>query len=251
MTETAIKRKRKREEIYEDSLYSSGESPITQLLRFLWRLLTAPVRWSWRQFTRLMSATWRMTKAALRWTLRSCWQVAVWTFHTAKDATVWTIRLPFRAFNSIWQFVFGPPVQFSDPRYAEIYALIARRYRRRSRFITHLFLFIITNTLLWLDWRYTQPNDYFYPFYPFYSTPLLFTMIWTIVLLFHFIRMKHGVEEDRAIEQAIEREREWQALKRREYDHDERHTRLADGDEAVEFQQFTDEAAWEKRKNRN
>ncbi len=248
MTETTVKRKRKREEIYEESLYISGVSPLTQILRFLWRLLTAPVSWSWRQFTRLVSATWRMTKAATAWTLRSFWKATVWTFNTAWDATVWTVRLPFRALSWTWQLVFGPPVKFSNPRYAEIYALIARRYRRRSRFITHLFIFTLTNAIFWIDWF--LHDRYYLPEYPINSGLLAFSVGWAIVLLFHFIRMKQGVEEDRAIEQAIEREREWEALKRREYDDDERYARLVDDDESRELHAFQDVVGG-KRKNRN
>lgn len=251
MTETTVKRKRKREEIYEESLYISGVSPLTQILRFLWRLLTAPVSWSWRQFTRLVSATWRMTKAATAWTLRSFWKATVWTFNTAWDATVWTVRLPFRALAWTWQLVFGPPVKFSDPRYAEIYALIARRYRRRSRFITHLFAFTLVNLIFWVDWLYERQYYYYSDDYPVSSGLLWFTVVWSVVLAFHFIRMKHGVEEDRAIEQAIEREREWEMMTRREYGDGERYSRLVDDDEAMELRQFMDETAWEKRKNRN
>ncbi len=249
MTEITVKRKRKREEIYEESLYVSGESPFTQLLRFLWRLLTAPVSWSWRQFTRLLSATWRWTKAAVRWTLRSSWKATAWTISTAWDATVWTVKLPFRALVWTWQLVFGPPVRFSDPRYAEIHALITRRFRRRGRFITHLFAFMLVNFIFWVDWLYDR-QYYYSGDYPVSSGLLWFTVVWGIVLAFHFIRKKHGVEEDRAIEQALEREREWEAMKRREYDDDERYARLADDDESIELHTFQDVVDG-KRKNRN
>jgi hypothetical protein len=62
--------------------------------------------------------------------------------------------------------------------------------------------------------------------------------------------MKHRVEEDRAIEQAIEREREWERLSRPGYPDDERYLRLADDGEALELREFLDEGSWEKRKNR-
>jgi hypothetical protein len=251
MAESTIKRKRKREEIYEESLYINGESVFIQILRFLWRLLIAPFAWSWRQFMRLMAASWRMTKAALGWSLRSSWQMLAWIFRIAKDTTVWTVKLPLRAFSWSWQAVFGPPVRYSNPRYAEIHALITRRYRRRRRFITHLFIFIVTNIIMWLDWWFEHPVYYFYPQHPFNSTPLLLTVIWTVILVFHFVRMRHGVEEDVAIEQAIEREREWELL-RREYApfDDGRYARLADGDDAVELHAFHDLVEG-KRKNRS
>jgi hypothetical protein len=182
-----------------------------------------------------------MTKAATVWTLRSSWKATVWIFRTAWDATVWTVRLPFRALSWAGQLVFGPPVKFSDPRYAEIYALIARRYRRRSRFITHLFTFILVNLTFWIDWYY-QRQFYYFEDNPVSSGLVWFTLAWMAVLAFHFIRMKHGVEEDRAIEQAIEREHDWQAMQRRDYGDDERYSRLVDDGEAMELRQFQDEA---------
>jgi len=234
---TSVKQKRKREEIYEEMASERGEAPLTQALRFLGWLLSAPFVWSWRQLARLVTWTFRLCAAVTRWTLRSAWQAAVWT-----------ARLPFHALAWLWQLVFGPPVRFSDPRYAEIYALIARRYRRRSRFITHFFVFAITNSILWLGWLYDRQFTYnYYPSNPFTSTPILFTLLWSMVLVFHYIRMKHGVEEDQAIEQAIEREREWQARQRRD-DYGAAYGRLADDAEPVELRPFMDEPL--KRKNR-
>ncbi len=230
MSETTIKQKRKRGEMTDER----GEAPLTQALGFLGWLLTAPFVWSWRQCTRVVAWTFRLCAAVIRWTLRSTWQ-----------ATIWTVKLPFRALAWVWQLIFGPPVRFSDPRYAEIYALIARRYRRRSRFITHLFAFVLVNTGVWIDY-FSKPYIYYFDNRPFLTTPLLFTVLWSIALLFHFIHMKHGVEEDLAIEQAIERERDWQAMQQR--DHGERYGRLADDGEPVELRQFMDEPL--KRKNR-
>jgi uncharacterized membrane protein len=249
---TSVKYKRKREELSEETLYRNGESTLTQILRFLWRLLTAPIVWSWRQSMRLLAATWRMIRSALAWTLRSTWKIITWTFRSAWDATVWTVKAPFRAVGWVWQLIFGPPVRYSNPRYAEIHALIARRYRRRSRFITHLFAFILTNALFWIDLFYKE--NYYSSDYPFSfrNNLLIFTALWVVVLLFHFIRMRHGVEEDHTIEQAIERERQWEAAQRNSYDDpyvgQDRYARLSADSELLEQHKFMD---WEKRKNRN
>jgi len=246
MAQTTVKRKRKHSEIIEDEFYAG--TPAKSWIGSLFRLLViAPVAWSWRLCMRLISGVWNTAMATVRWTLRSTWRVVTWSSRTAWDATVWTVKLPFRALGWAWQAVFGPPVRYSNPRYAEIHALIARRYRRRSRFITHLFAFIFLNLYFWIDFIYTDYR-YYFDQQPFTSTPLLFTIMWGIVLLFHFIRTKQGVEEDHAIERAIEREREWQARQPQDTFTDERYARLASDGDAVELRQFMDEAAWEKRK---
>jgi hypothetical protein len=252
MAQTTVKRKRKHSEIIEDEFYARAEAaPATPWFARLFRLLViAPVAWTWRLCIRLISGVWNATKTATWWTLRSSWRIVTWSARTAWDATVWTVKLPFRGLAWMWQAVFGPPVRYSNPRYAEIHALIARRYRRRSRFITHLFAFIFFNLAIWIDYFYTDYTYYFDP-RALTSTPLLFTIMWGVVLLFHFIRTKHGVEEDHTIERAIEREREWEARQPQDTFIHERYARLVDNGDAVELRQFMDEAAWEKRKNRD
>jgi hypothetical protein len=226
------KRKRKREEIPHRSFWAVlGVGTL-----FLWRsLIYKPARWMWRHGLRLT-----------RWTLRSSWRVTVWALQKTWAATKWTVLAPFRLLRWLYNmFIRGIP-EPDDP-FLAIRWRIKRRFRRRQRFMTHLFAFLGVNFIAAADWLL---NSFKYHSYTGRSLLAYGVMMafWVAVILFHFMRMRLADEEDRTIQAELERQRDYQMpyLVEDEYTLNERYTRLAvSGESSSEM-----ELAPEKRKRR-
>ena len=169
MYEDAVPSKRKNDD-YRESLFS-------MLLRFLGRVMVFLIK-----FTVVIPARW------------------LWR------ATVWTAIAPFRLLRWLLHglniLINGRIPEFETVREREIYLRVKRRYRRRSRFITHVFAFVLVNGIMWIEW-FSRP-DYYRP----QSGPAYvgITLIWAFFLLFHHMRVRLGNEEDDAMEAAFERE---------------------------------------------
>ena len=97
----------------------------------------------------------------------------------------------------------------AEPNYDEIRRRITKRYDNRTEFFSHLIAFLAFNGLGWMLWLGT----------PYEARSgvlgvlLLITSVgWLVGLLIHMVMFLMNEARERAIEQAIEREREWVSM---------------------------------------
>lgn len=218
----------------------SGAGILAGGAAFIWRnLIVRPTRWAWRQFT-----------LASRFTLNAAVWLTVWAGRGMWRASVWTVRAPFRAVGWAYRtFVRGTPEP--DEPFAAIRWRIARRFRRRNRFLTHLFAFLAVNFAALIDFMMNSPRYHSYTPRSFIGSYVVPMAIWATLLIFHFARMKLAEAEDNAVQTVLERQSNWQTpyLVEDEYaDDTERYTRLSD--DAETKRPINDAYAHEKRKRR-
>jgi hypothetical protein len=87
-----------------------------------------------------------------------------------------------------------------DQDYAEIRKRITNRYNNRSEFFSHLVAFLVANGILW---GVLQPSG------TWYTIAGIFSGLWFMGLVIHFIQYWMKEAQERAIEREIQREREW------------------------------------------
>lgn len=92
-----------------------------------------------------------------------------------------------------------------DPIYQEIRRRITKRYANRAEFFSHLISFVVVNLIVWSflggqlrDWGLMLPAQ-------------LCAGLWFMGLLIHASQFLMTEMRERAIEKAIERERDWKA----------------------------------------
>ena len=85
--------------------------------------------------------------------------------------------------------------------YAEIRKRITHRYNIRSEFYSHLVAFLVANGVIW---RLIIPQG------TGITVAGIFSGLWFMGLVIHFIQYLMKEAQERAIEKAIERERAWQ-----------------------------------------
>lgn len=226
------KPKRKRDEFIDDFHDEPGLSAqvwnlFVRVLAFcVTTLIIAPLHWLWRQILRLLRFSWNLGFAILRWTWGFTGRVLNFTIDKSIRAVVWTVRAPFRLLGWLWHWLFGG-AEPDDPMQALRWR-IKRRYRRRNRFITHVFAFVGVNGFTW--WTFLGYLSRGYYFDPWFSSPIGFTLLWAVALLFHHVRARMGDAEDSAMEAALERQTAWKTpyVVEDEVVYDERYSRLAD-----------------------
>lgn len=169
MYDDALPRKRKNDEYRQPVLVA--------LARWLWRAL----RFVFRVFV----------KTPLRW----LWRVVVWSVKAPFRFLGWTLH----GLNSL---INGRMPELETAREREIYRRIRRRFRRRNRLYTHMLVFIVGIASLWVERANRLYGSPFHPMEPY----VFFTMMWTALLVFHYMRVRMGEAEDDALEAALERE---------------------------------------------
>jgi hypothetical protein len=87
-----------------------------------------------------------------------------------------------------------------EPDYAEIRKRITNRYNNRAEFFSHLVAFGVVNGILWL---LLQPEG------TWFTIAGIFSGLWFMGLVIHFIQYLMKEAQERAIEREIQREREW------------------------------------------
>lgn len=87
-----------------------------------------------------------------------------------------------------------------DQDYAEIRQRITNRYNNRAEFYSHLVAFLVSNGILWV---LVSPSG------TWFTIAAVVMGLWFMGLLVHFIQYLMKETQERAIEHAIEREREW------------------------------------------
>jgi hypothetical protein len=181
---------------------------------------------------------------ATKWTAFSTWRATVWTAQRTWAVAKWTALAPIRALGWLYN-TFIRPIPEPDEPFLAIRWRIKRRFRRRQRFMTHLFAFLGVNFVAGADWLL---NSFKYQSYTGrsllgYGVIMLF---WVALLIFHFMRMRLADEEDRAMQTALEHQRDYQSPYLVEDEYDERYERLSDDGELV----IDYEIPSEKRKRR-
>ncbi len=87
-----------------------------------------------------------------------------------------------------------------EPDYAEIRKRITNRYNNRAEFFSHFVAFSVVNGLLWL---LLQPQG------TWFTIAGIFSGLWGMGLVIHFIQYLMKEAQERAIEREIQHEREW------------------------------------------
>jgi hypothetical protein len=205
---------------------------------------------------RVVGGTVRLMGAALRGTWRAvvwCWTLTLAILGGTWKRIGWVFRQIERVIAGTWRWLTGQSSRplYDDPAHEAIRRRIEAQFRRRARFITHAILFLFANVLVWIDFinKWSIPPDYYYPGY--HSNAdlgghLFFTVFWGMFLLLHFVHYRMSEARDRAVEEAVQREREWQA-RAAERDYAERAVRLSDDGELIADEDWL---AQEKEKRR-
>ena len=87
-----------------------------------------------------------------------------------------------------------------DQDYAEIRKRITNRYNNRAEFYSHLVAYLIVNGIIWI---LLQPEG------TWFTLMAIFSGLWGMGLVIHFIQYVMKEAQERAIEKEIERERAW------------------------------------------
>ncbi|MBZ0294922.1 MAG: hypothetical protein K8L99_20335, partial [Anaerolineae bacterium] len=154
------------------------------------------------------------------------WQAVVWRAGRAWAIRVWSVLLPWRMLKAVWRWWNGPEPYFESERERDIYRRIRRRFRRRNRLRLHGIIYLLANSYVWFEWqhyRFFRPSGTIWSY-------LFVTGVLTLVLLFHYLHMRSSEAEERAIEEAIDRERAWQSQQMDE----SRYLRLSDEGELLD-----------------
>ncbi len=130
-----------------------------------------------------------------------------------------------------------------EPDYEkEIRKRITRRYDNRKEFFGHLAAFLAFNGLMW---------GYFHPTDAGYTIAIIITGLWGMGILIHAVQYITTEASERAIEKAIERERQYRAgyyvpepeMKRKR----QRLSDLADDGELIEVVEDDQEDRYQSR----
>jgi hypothetical protein len=87
-----------------------------------------------------------------------------------------------------------------DQDYEEIRKRITNKYNNRGEFFSHLVAFLVANGILWFV---LQPGG------TWYTVAGIFSGLWFMGLVIHFIQYWMKEAQERTIEREIQREREW------------------------------------------
>lgn len=169
----------------------------------LYWLIVAPVVF-------VANATWaaarwlaRNTWAATKWLARNSWSALVWTLKAGWYSSGWILANTWRygvvaPVNWLRILIFGREPEFANPQQAERYRLTRRSFRRRQFFLAHVFLFIGWLAILTYSMyeATTFSNGYGYITW---RNPILATIVWIVILIFHFMRLRIGQAEDEAL----------------------------------------------------
>ena len=87
-----------------------------------------------------------------------------------------------------------------DRDYEEIRKRITNRYNNRAEFFSHLVAYLVVNGVLWM---FLQPSG------TWFTIAGIFSGLWGMGVVIHFIQYVMKEAQERAIEREIERERAW------------------------------------------
>lgn len=146
---------------------------------------------------------WRAAIGLVAWIWRLTWQFTNWVLRQITRVGIWFMLTPWRLVKQLWSWFSGTPIVTGDTRLDALTNLIRRYYRRRNRFITHLFIFSAVNIGLWLD-KYIDKYRWWYDNEAIRNN-VWFTIIWFCLLAFHFIRLRLGDAEDNALRAVLEK----------------------------------------------
>lgn len=184
--------------------------------RLVWRGIAQSLRWSWY---------------GTRWGLRGAGYGLAFSAGIMWELLVWTLRLPLNMTRGLWRWWNGPEPYFESERERDIYYRIRRHFRRRRRFSLHIIAYLAINSAFWLQWYNMRSASY--P--PSALNYAALTIVTSFFLLFHYIHLRSAETEERAIEEALERERFYADRQSDPYyvENVERYARLADDGEIV------------------
>ena len=180
-------------------------NPIWVLLQALWHYgVQAPLRGIWWMGRQSLRGLWwfgRQTTRGTWWFVKNAFQVT-WA------ASVWAVKMPLRVMAWMWHLIMGLPPEFETQRETNIYRLIRRRYRRRNFFTFHTLIYalsMLTGAALLID-RYNHLLTARVDPWLDMGWAVIAGILWTMILAFHFVRLKSGENEDHDLHEALERE---------------------------------------------
>lgn len=169
------------------------------LLKALWRYgVIAPLRGLW----------WLGRQSA-----HGLWWVTKNTFQLVLIVSMLAISIPVYSMRWMWRLIMGISPEFETQRENNIYRLIRRRYRRRNFFTFHALIYVlslVTGSALLID-RYNHLLTARVDPWLDMGWAAVAGLLWTMILAFHFVRLKSGENEDRDLHEALEREYNRQA----------------------------------------
>jgi hypothetical protein len=116
----------------------------------------------------------------------------------------------------------------TPPDFDEIRKRIEKRYDQRAEMLSHTIAFVVVNGFVWGAWLLTDPLARMTA-----VIPAALTILWFVGFAIHGVQYLTAEARERAIEQALEREREWYYQGEHKAKRD-RLTRLTDDGELVE-----------------
>lgn len=177
----------------------------------------------------LFRQSWRAISALLR----GCGRLIAAGFRGMRQVIAFPFRLTWSILVGIWHWFTGTGgrPQYSDPTHEAIRRRVEARFRRRTRFFSHLVIFGFANGGLWLIGIIEMLR---HGGYIDFASMAFFTGLWTMFLVLHLVRYLMGEEKERTIAEEIAREQQRRPTAT-EPDDDlaERAVRLSDDGELV------------------
>lgn len=206
---TNIKDKRKR---------SNDGTPLLLLpVVMVWRGLKATAGFLWRLLGDMLFGIWYIIKSIAGWGWQAAGQTMGWLWRNGWQMLGWVWQLPFRA--SKWGlslFRIHVPAHLTA-REAEIYLQIKRYYRRRRRFMLHMFAYAVG--LLALGMRTSEVYQWGGSAYWRYELQeiVFLSVIWTMMFFYHYIWLRMQDSEAQALHHALSDERDREDERRSAY----------------------------------
>lgn len=231
---TYEKAKRKNDD-FRPALWESVANSGVSAARFAWYfgvMLPAKGAWwltknsalgTWWLTKNLASGSWQATRAAFSYG----WLATQATAFYAWQGTVWMVTAPFRLLR--WLFI-EPLPEFDNPRQAQAYKLVRRYYRRRRWLMTHAFIYagIMSVGLIQFFWLLRRQVEIGQSLSSALGSTFAFMMFFTVLMAFHFMRVRMGNAEDEALADVLDRDYGRSARKPHLPDEYEYHGRLDD-----------------------
>jgi hypothetical protein len=185
----------------QEKLKRKNDEAHTPLWQSAWKYgVVLPVKGMWRYGVVLPAqGAWSATK----WVFRSSWRVTKWASGQAWRGVVWTAKAPFNFLG--WLFGTNIPEYLSE-REKAAYRRIKRYYRRRNRFIAHSFMYgvgwvVVLAQFFSLLRRGAETG---WDMLPAIGSTFAFIGVWTLLMAFHYVRIRMGEAEDAALAQVLE-----------------------------------------------
>lgn len=159
------------------------------------------LRWLGRTIQTVLMGMSRGTLALYpiaKWSIKGTWRFLRSGVRTIWMGFTWPVRMVWRGIRYL--FLGYVPDHFESPEQEAAFWRVKRYFRRRRFFYTHFGLYLMAMVGIWGSTIGSSINGYYIDFAPLFAV----TGIWSMMIFFHFLRIRMADAEDRAISEILE-----------------------------------------------